>query len=408
MTGRSLPNRLRHLALVALVGLVVAGCAEDAPYDTLEPEGGPARDIDGLFNLVFYVGAAVFVFVMAAVLIVSLRYRARRGRDGQWDDDGELPEQVHGNTRLELGWTILPALILAVIAVPTLGTVFTLQDWADDADVEIEVYGAQWWWEFRYPGTDVVTANTIVFPAGEPIELTMTSYDVIHSFWIPALNGKRDVAPGRVHEWSLQADEPGTYWGQCAEFCGLSHAYMRIRAVALAPDDYDRWLESQGGTQPGDGPVADDSYLETVRWQQTRGVDPEAAQRGWETFGQLCSSCHVVRGQFEAAEGGVAPLVSGHAPDLTHLMTRTGFAANIYDLYEADGSVNVSELRNWVWDAPSMKAMAPDDLRGMPSFTELLSREAVDDVVAYLMTLGDEPTLPAGETLGEADILRRE
>lgn len=397
----------RLLGLVALLGLVVAGCASDAPLDTLEPQGGPARSIDGLFNAVWWVATAVFVLVMGAVIYVSWKFRSKRGADGEWDDDEELPGQVHGNTRAEIGWTIAPALILAVLAVPTLAGVFELANWHDDAEVEIEVYGAQWWWEFRYPGTDIVTANTIVFPAGEPIELTMTSYDVIHSFWIPALNGKRDVAPGRTHTWAIEADEPGTYWGQCVEFCGLSHANMRIRAIALPRQEYEDWLTEQQALQPAEGPVADDSYLETVRWAETPLVSPEAAQRGYEVFGQFCASCHVVGGQYEAVAGGIAPLISGHAPDLTHFMTRTGFAANIYDLYEEDGSVNVAELRQWVWRAPEMKGMAPDEMRGMPSFAEQMTREQVDDVVAYLMTLGGEPTLPSGVDLSEADILRR-
>lgn len=405
MTNRT-PWRL--LTVVALAVLVAAGCASDAPYDTLEPQGGPARSIDSLFNLVWWVATAVFVLVMGAVVYVSMRYRARRNDDGDWDDDEELPEQVHGNTRLELGWTIAPAVVLAVIAVPTLVGVFELAEWHEDAEVEIEVFGAQWWWEFRYPGTDVVTANTIVFPAGEPIELTMTSYDVLHSFWLPALNGKRDVAPGRTHTWSIEADEPGVYWGQCVEFCGLSHANMRIRGVALAPEEYEAWLVEQNQVQAQGGPEADDSYLQTARWDLTRGVTPADAQAGFEVFGQICSSCHVVSGQYEAAAGGIAPLVSGHAPDLTHFMTRTGFAANIYDLYNDDGSVNVAELRQWVWNAPSLKGMAPDDQRGMPGFTEQLTREQVDDIVAYLMTLGGEPTLPSGTTLEDADILRRD
>lgn len=373
-------------AVVALPFLMLlASCASDVRQDTLEPEGPAAADIDDLFNLIAVIAVIVGILVFAAIIFIIIRYRAR--------DDGQVPEQVHGNTKLEVGWTIAPAVLLMVVAVPTVALNFDLDAREDDAVVNIDVYGQQWWWEFRYD-EGVVTANELVFPADTPVNLTLRSRDVIHSFWLPRLNGKLDVVPGRTHTLAIESFEPGVFFGQCVEFCGLSHADMRIRAIALEPDDYEAWLEDQ--TEPVEALPAPDELDED---------DPIAsAARGQEVFGQFCVSCHVVDGVFTDAADGNAALVSGAAPNLTHLMTRTGFAGAIYDLYTSEGEVNIPDLRAWVHDAPSRKAMAPEDQRGMPSFADALSDEDLEDVLAYLQTLGDAPMLPAGAEL--EDILR--
>ncbi len=418
-TPRPRPRRLVRPALAVGALLALASCAGDAPYDTLEPRGELARDIDGLYNAVLIVATIVFVIVMAAVVFIGLRYRRRGGGRDDFDhneEDHDLPKQIHGNTRYEIGWTIAPAVILAVIAIPTVGVIWSLAAAAEDDDaLTIQVYGQQWWWEFRYPENgDIVTANTIVFPAGENIQLEMTSRDVIHSFWIPALNGKRDVVPGRIHLWAIEADEPGVYWGQCVEFCGLSHANMRIRGVALGPDDWERWVETH--QLPADVP-GEDADGNVVLVDQPRADEPGNigdAANGYTLFGTFCSSCHVIDGVYEAALGpneiddpnqGEAPLTADWAPNLTHLMSRTGFAANIYDLYDPDGSVNIADLREWIHNAPALKPMAPDDDRGMISFEDTLTRTDLDDLVAYLLTLGDDPVLPPGADL--TDIVRR-
>jgi cytochrome c oxidase subunit II len=394
-------RRGRWFGLVVLVALVAAGCAKDAPYDTLEPQGKSAKDIDGLFNLGITAAAVVFVLVMAGVVVVALRFRRRGGGRDDFDHnaDDDLPDQIHGNTKAELGWTIAPAILLAVLAVPTVALVFDLADAAENADMEIKVYGQQWWWEFDYEDAGITTANTIVIPVGETVRLSMTSRDVIHSFWIPALNGKKDVAPGRTHIWSIEAEEPGVFWGQCVEFCGLSHANMRIRAVALPADQYAEWVTQmqQDAEDPGDGELTNVPRAD----EPGNNGDPNL---GYTKFGQFCASCHVIDSVYTDAEGN-APLKSGAAPNLTHLMSRTGFAGNIFDLYNADHSVNLADLRAWVHNAPGQKPMAPDDQRGMISFEDVLTREDVDDIVAYLLTLGEDPLLPEGTNLEE--ILRR-
>jgi cytochrome c oxidase subunit II len=355
----------RSLRLLVLVGLalLLAGCASGTPLDTLQPEGPEARTIQNLVAPVFFVAAVVFVLVEVGILFIIWKFRARKH-----DDPDELPEQVHGNTRLEVGWTVLPAVILAPIAVLTLFTIFELEERSDDA-VRVEVVGNQWWWEFRYDvdgdgNADIVTATEMVVPVGRQIDLAITSNDVIHSFWIPRLNGKRDAVPGRVHTWSLQAEAPGYFFGQCTEYCGLSHANMRMRVVALPPEEYEAWIQTQ--LQPGPTP-------------QTAG---EA--RGQELFAARCASCHRIAGLDAQPSEIDHPLVSGAAPDLTHFASRRSFAGGIFELYNDDMSLNRSQLEAWLRNPPAEKAMYPDGGRGMPQLG--LTEAEIDDLVEYLLS----------------------
>jgi cytochrome c oxidase subunit II len=375
--------RLRTLALGLLLVVVAAGCASDAPLDTLDPKGPEAQSIDNLLLPVMLIAGVVFLFVELGIVYLVVRFRRRKS-----DDDSELPSQTHGNLVLELGWTILPAVILAFVAVGTLTTLFEIDDAPEDA-LEIEVVGQQWWWGFQYDvdgdgAYDFRTANEMVIPAGEPVNLDITSMDVIHSFWIPALNGKKDAVPGRHHPLTLEADEPGTYWGQCTEFCGLSHANMRIRVIALPQDEYDAWLENQ--MRPAEAATGD-------------AVDGE------ELFSSTCTSCHQIRGLNDDYTG--AATVSGTAPELTHLMTRSTFAGSIFRLYaqadDADlhdfythlaeeGTFNRVQLEAWLRDPPAEKPMYADTAtlngalpRGMPDLE--LSEVQIDQLVAYLQTL---------------------
>ncbi|MDP1821567.1 MAG: cytochrome c oxidase subunit II [Acidimicrobiales bacterium] len=364
-------------ALLAPVLLALGACADNAPLDTLKPKGPESRAIDNLSDPVFMIAGVVFVLVQVGVLYVAWRYRRRK------DDDGSLPPQIHGNTKLELGWTLLPALLLAGVGGASVLTILDLDEKPDDA-LEITVVGQQWWWEYRYDvdgdgEDDIVTANDLVIPAGEPVLMDITSRDVIHSFWIPALNGKRDAVPGRVHPLKFEADEPGVYRGQCTEFCGLSHGYMRMRVIALSPEDYAEWQDGQ----------MDDPAL------------PESgslAAEGRETFRTSCSQCHRVRGENgndDLFEG--AALLAGAAPDLTHFASRGVFAGAIFELWDdVDGSgeveadevgeqLNVADLEVWLRNPPAEKPMAPDGARGMPNLG--LTEEQIDALVAYLETL---------------------
>jgi cytochrome c oxidase subunit 2 len=381
-TGRKGLRRWRAALLVPLA-LAIGSCAEDAPLDTLDPQGPESRTIQDLVGPVFLIAGIVFVLVQLGVLFVAWKFRKRK------DDDGSLPGQVHGNTKLEIGWTVLPALILVGVGIGSVLTLLDLEDHPADA-MQVTVVGQQWWWEYRYDvdgdGTDdIVTANDLVIPADTPVELSIQSRDVIHSFWIPALNGKRDAVPGREHPLLIQADDPGVYRGQCTEFCGLSHAYMRMRVVALPEDDFAAWQDNQ--------------------LEGAREPDGELAKAGMERFRSTCSACHLISGpggneqtRAEAdppIEG--AALVSGAAPNLTHFASRGAFAGAVFDLWvdedgngevdidEIGGTFNVADLKAWLRDPPGQKPMAAGQSRGMPNLE--LSDQAIDELVAYLETL---------------------
>ena len=372
-------RRAGTAAVVALGGLVLAACGGDSEqvFTTLDPKGESARKIDDLTMGIGIAATVVGIIISALVVLLIVKFRTT---PETYDD---LPEQVHGNTPFELGWTIAPAVVLLGVAVWSLPVIFELAE-QDENDMTIVVEGQQWWWQFSYDldndgEFETVTSGDIVFPAGEQINLEITSNDVIHSFWVPELNGKKDAVPGRVHDWKIAADEPGIFWGQCAEYCGLSHAEMRLRAVALDEADWAAWVEEQ--LTPG-----------VIPNEVTQLQTPE--RRGYEAFGQFCSSCHVVNGVYTAAAENEPPLLSGVAPNLTHLMGRTSFAGGLYEMYLEDGSLNEAELLSWVRNAPEMKALAPDNQQGMISFVDQLSNEQLSDIVAYLATLGDSPILP--------------
>lgn len=173
--------------------------------------------------------------MLVATVVIAIRFRYRPGKN-------ENPKQIHGNTKLEIGWTILPALVLAVVAVPTVSTIFDLAKEPGPQALNVTVVGKQWWWQFNYPDQKIVTADELVIPAGRPVKVnlracegtgTAKTCNVIHSFWVPELNGKKDVVPGHDNWTTIEADKPGTFLGQCAEYCGLSreHALPRDREV---------------------------------------------------------------------------------------------------------------------------------------------------------------------------------
>jgi cytochrome c oxidase subunit 2 len=395
---KSMRTRAAGPAVLAVVGLVLVGCASDAPQDTWQPAGPNAQDIHNLQWPVFLIAGVVGLLVFAVLGYILWRYRDR----GQ-----PVPEQTHGRPALEIVLTIIPALILIGVAIPTVGTIIALAE-TDDTECVVNVTGQQWWWEVDYPVQDgcqgvaapIVTSGQMIIPTGTPVLVRGTSRDVIHSWWIPKLNGKKDVVPGRVQSVRLEADEPGIYAGQCTEFCGLSHANMRMEVVALDPDDFETWKSGQ--------------------LAQYESPTDELAAAGESQFLAQCSRCHQVDG-LENADG--EPVVarpdlevySGAAPDLSHLMSRNTFAGATYDLLNSqcraevwgsdpdtfgekylagvdDACLNSVDLREWLRNAPAKKPMytsptqlgATDGLvRGMPYLA--LSEDQIDELVAYLL-----------------------
>jgi cytochrome c oxidase subunit 2 len=336
--------RWRPAALLAGASVLFAACASNAPQDSLDPAGRVAREIDNLFLPVFWIAAGVFFLVEGALVYFLIRYRHRKGRP-------EVVRQVHGNTRLEVIWTLIPAVLLAGVAVPTLGTIWDLSRRPSGDVVEITVTGRQWWWIVEYPGLDVVTANEVHIPVGRPAFISLKSDDVIHSFWVPRLAGKQDLIPGQTHTLTVEADEPGVYSGQCAEFCGLSHANMRFRVIAQSEADFQEWISAQ----------------------QQDAVTPEEglAAEGMKLFltgkfpGGQCIACHTIRGT-EQARGTLGP-------NLTHFASRTTFAGSIFE--------NTPEnVALWLRDPPAVK---PGSIMKDYGLTE---RE-IQALVAYLESL---------------------
>jgi cytochrome c oxidase subunit 2 len=385
-------TRRRLLLFVASLTLLVAAACTDERQDVWSPEGFSADELTPVQWGIFIAAYVVGVLVAVAFVYNVVRYRVRKrrtGRPGEGDDGAEDdipdPVQVHGNFRLEIAWTLIPAAILAAVAVFSLPTIFAIRD-ADasaEQDFEVTVYGHQWWWSFEYnldddPEPEIETANDLVIPAGLPIEVELESRDVIHSFWIPSLTGTFDVVPGRTHRMVISADEPGAYDGQCKEYCGLSHAYMRARVVALSESEFETWLEQQ---QEEWSPPTDDDAL-----------------AGRDVFVSRCAQCHVING-LEDADGNVVsvspdmPLINMHAPNLTHLMSRGIFASGMFPLYDEDGNLNRPQLEQWIRDPDSLVPQNADNEQGMPTLG--LSEPEIDQLVTFLSTLGEPP--PGGQ-----------
>jgi len=243
--------RLLMAALLVAVLLLAVGCSTGNPQNTFSPEGDVAQRQRDLFNLVLWPAVAILILVEGLLIYAVVRFRRKKG--------DELPAQVHGNTRMELGWTIAPAVLLLALAVPTVSAVWDLgRPPASDA-LQLKVTGIQWRWQFEYSdikdseGKPLQVFDQLHIPVDKEIGAHLEALDVIHSFWVPKLAGKLDVIPGRANRMWFNATKPGTYSGQCAEFCGLGHAGMRLTVVAESEEDFQAWVDEQlkGGGSAG-------------------------------------------------------------------------------------------------------------------------------------------------------------
>ncbi len=387
MGGRTGRRGGRAVALAAITGAFLTACSNNNGQNSLDPAGESSRTILNLFTPVFWIAVAIGVGVVAAILFAVFRYRERTG--------DEQPRQVHGSTPLEIGWTIAPAVILAVIAVPTLITIFNLSERPSGPDVlQVTVTGKQWWWQFEYPEQDqlsgpaVATANELHLPVDTDVELHLQACDagpaegtcnVIHSFWVPELAGKTDVIPGRNNFVKINAERTGTFLGQCAEYCGLSHANMRIRVIVQTREEFDAWLAQQ--QQPGPELNTTEVDAQGNETQVPIGPPDAAPTLIQTTFG--CTNCHSI-GDSSASSFG---------PNLAHLASRDYFAGATYELTREN-------LVDWVMDAPGMVPMdselgcpSPDlTCVGMPSFTKGLpggtapmTRQQAETIADFLL-----------------------
>jgi cytochrome c oxidase subunit 2 len=311
-----------------------------------DPLSAPAEMIQDVSLLVLLICAGIFTVVAGLLVYTMIRFR----HTGAADDRRE-PPQVYGSTQIELAWTVLPILITIVLILVTARTIGEIQNQPMPEDaLTIRVVGHQWWWEVHYQGLNIVTANEIHVPVSDradrrPVRLILESADVIHSFWVPQLNGKTDVVPNRRnHSW-IEPYATGIFLGNCAEYCGTQHANMLLRVIVHEQADFDAWIANQQQEPVADANVTGGREL---------------------FFSTACINCHRVGGTI--AEG-----VFG--PDLTHLMTRDTIGAGVV--------ANTPEnLRKWVRD-PQAKDMKPGCL--MPNMK--LEDNEVDEIVAYLLTL---------------------
>lgn len=252
-------TRARRLApAVFLAGLVLSlgACVGDYPNSTFNHYTDLNTSTDRLWDTVLLWGTIVFVLVEVVLLYTIFRFRKREG--------APAPKMVHGNTVLEVTWTVLPVVILVIIAIPTVQTIFKTQAASPAGALEIEVIGHQWWWEYRYPQYGFSTANEMYVQNGRPVNLTLRTVDVLHAFWVPQLGGKRDLITNKVnHLWfTPNADLQTSVWnGFCTEYCGASHANMRIRAYTVSAAEFESWAQGQrlpaafGATPPPAAPA---------------------------------------------------------------------------------------------------------------------------------------------------------
>ena len=377
----------RFLGLVALCA-VDAICAAASPSTSIfEPRSTPAHELKGLSIFVLVITGLIYVGVSSLLVYAIVRFRARRG-------DTTEPPQVFGSVQIELSWTIIPILIIVVLFLTTARVLFSVQDAPKPANaLDVTVVGHQFWWEFRYPQYNVVTANELHVPvstrtAPEPTFMKLTSADVMHSFWVPQLAGKTDLLPNRVNEMWIDPQVPGLYLGQCAQFCGPEHAKMLLRVYVDTPEQFQQWIANQQRTQaelsvagPGEEIAPNSGNATAVSTSTappnspaTRGdVLPHNAQAESEISvkaGQYvfeheaCINCHTVAGTVATGRYG---------PDLTHLMSR--------DTIASGASPNTREdLTRWIGDPNQIK---PGCL--MPAMH--LTDKQNEQITAYMLTL---------------------
>lgn len=306
-------------------------CSEGDPPSLLDPQGPAARRVEGLWWPMLWISVAVFVIVAGMLVYATLRGR-RASEEGI-----DKREVRWGDPFIAVAGVFIPFLILASVFVMSLREMNGLSADAEGSQLTIEVVGHDWWWEARYPN-GAVTANEIHIPVGEPVEIELTTADVIHSFWVPELQVKTDQIPGRTNRQWIEADAAGTYRGQCAEFCGLQHANMVFYVIADA--DFDTWVEEQAQTAPASATQGEDLFMTSS-----------------------CAGCHAIRGTTAEATLG---------PDLTHVASRQTLAG----MLEMDRSNMLRFVRN-AQDVKPGSTMPPAEL----------SDDELDAVVDYLMEL---------------------
>ncbi|MBL0169415.1 MAG: cytochrome c oxidase subunit II [Gemmatimonadaceae bacterium] len=424
MVGTFRQRRVVSALLLGALALGLAACGGVYPNSTFNHHTEFNTSIDALWNTLLAWGTGVFIAVEIALVYTIFRFRRRPG--------GKTPEQVHGNTVLEIAWTAIPAVILIFIAIPTVRTIFKTQAKAAPNALQVQVIGHQWWWEFRYPEYGITTANELYLPTGRTVNFELKTQDVLHAFWIPQMGGKRDLISNKSNYlwFTPNADLPSSAWnGFCAEYCGSSHANMKFRVYTVTPDEFAKWTAhqqqpaaaapapaapavaktaAQTAAKPADSaaqavvaPVQVPVWTfpqerldaEFAATKPTMPIPPGMAfdenllsagdvDRGRQIYSRsACIGCHVVKGN---------PMSMGViGPNLTHVATRHTLAGGLY--------VNDQKhLAYWIKNAPHRKpgSIMPtigkglyDPVRKNTITIGGLTDAEIADVVAYLQSL---------------------
>jgi cytochrome c oxidase subunit 2 len=422
-------------ALTVGLALLLAACGQNHPDSIFHQRTDFNRDVAYLCKILIWAGTAVFIFVEAILVWTLVKYRHRPGRPD--------PEHVHGNTTLEITWTVIPLLILILIGIPTVKTIFKTQATARGDALQVEVIGHQWWWEFRYPQYNVVTANELYLPLGRTVNFTLKTNDVIHSFWVPALAGKRDLVSNHTNYlWYTPDSTTADAWnGACVEYCGTSHANMRFKTFTVSQADFESWAaheaEAAIGTSPTAPAPAPAPGAATAAPAPATGAPAAAApatsvaqqpaapttplvQAGFIAFPRekmpahtmpqtpipdgltfddnlldkgdaangaklmvgagTCLGCHAIKGN--------PMMVSTIGPNLTHVASRTTIAAGLYPN-------DARHLARWIKNAREMKPGILMPTLGAGQYDPVLKAKTpmnltdqqIADIVAYLQTL---------------------
>jgi len=421
--------------LIALVSSLIAlallaGCDTNTRMSTFDTKGPIAEAQLDLFMVTVWVSLFIFVLVGAVYIVAMFKFRERK------DDDRPLPVQGHGNPLIEIGLIGASILLLVIVAVPTLRAIWYTHDFPvteesklgawyqgeglsaaeEDQPLTIRVEGYQWWWGFAYPQLGITSANELIIPAGKAIRLELRSKDVIHSFWLPRIAGKVDLIPGRsngmwiqagdsIEDWQAKTDATGSdeelrvayasylqdeihnyYYGQCAEYCGDSHARMLFRASVVSDDEFTSWVsEIKTGHQAPNDMAWED-------WYATNDESPEKLtgdiNEGLQLFMSRgkCATCHAVNGNPRAV--GVA------GPNLTKLASRQSVASGWLNHRAEDGSVDVEQqyanFFKWIKEPNTVKPgnrMWKANGGGIGELDELLTDDEIHKISLYLQTL---------------------
>lgn len=352
-------KKWRLLALLTVLTIILTACGEK-DLSSLTPSGEVGKVQFNLLLLSTSIMALVIVVVIIIYVFAILKFRRKKGED-------KIPKQVEGSLKLEVIWTVIPILLLLVLAVPTVYYTYKLADTkemevAADAKknkdiVTVNVTAKLYWWEFEYPNQEVVTSQELVVPVGQKVYFNLKAGDVKHSFWVPAIGGKMDTNVDNVNKFYLVFDKEskdlkdGVFYGKCAELCGPSHALMDFKVKSVSKDDFNSWVNGMKAT---------------AKHKSTSSAE----QQGEDIFKQSCISCHATSG---AGEG------TGLAPNLASFGDRNRIAG-VLDHTDED-------LKKWISNPqkykPGNTMPGPKELNNGKEFTD----EELSALSAYLMSL---------------------